>query len=354
MDEDSKLADRYNAAIVTLRDRLDQKGINAVSAHFRRMDSDGSGSLDLDEFVRAVSALDNRVDRRVGEMLMHAVDGDGGGTVNYKEFVDALRFGRVKFMTRHVKDDERLRASPDPTAPIGSTQFYEPQHTKKMPVRANVLERIDQQYKIRSGIGRDPFGRRHPIRPPPTETKVHYEEPKLYWPLSPDKDKSPSAAEVKQSVLSKSPPRPQPTNNHIPYGIMSDASENLAAFDARAQKRYLSIGDAFKLADSDGDGVAEWPEFRDAMLDLAPPGGLSEDTIRKTFKEADRSRQGRLTLDDFTAAFGIGGRFIPNCLKPQRDRVSEDHEVWSWDAQPKHQKEYDRTPGFGRSKSSLN
>ncbi|KAJ8270942.1 hypothetical protein GJAV_G00121000 [Gymnothorax javanicus] len=66
-------------------------GIKGLGRTFRLMDDDGSRSLDLQELMRGLEAYGVPVSRDEAQQIMSALDKDGGGTLNFSEFLEALR-----------------------------------------------------------------------------------------------------------------------------------------------------------------------------------------------------------------------------------------------------------------------
>jgi Ca2+-binding EF-hand superfamily protein len=102
--------------------------LDIASAHgsgleviFRRYDSNGEGTLDIDEFTRAVEDLG--FDPSFAHNLFIDLDDDGSGAVCCSELVDTLKKGRtsvsdetkkflVNLATAHRHPPPRHRASP--------------------------------------------------------------------------------------------------------------------------------------------------------------------------------------------------------------------------------------------------
>jgi len=107
----------FNGLITALKDRIYQKGPFAITNHFQVLDVDGSGSLEPDEFFAALSAMNlgPGLNKKVSDLLLEKVDKDGSGSLDYVEFTDAIRMGRVDY----VKPEGRHRCGPDPDAPFG-------------------------------------------------------------------------------------------------------------------------------------------------------------------------------------------------------------------------------------------
>ncbi|KAG5848038.1 calcyphosin-like protein [Anguilla rostrata] len=66
-------------------------GIKGLSRTFRIMDEDRSKSLDLQELLRGLEAYGMSVSRDEAQHILSTLDKDGGGTVDFSEFLEALR-----------------------------------------------------------------------------------------------------------------------------------------------------------------------------------------------------------------------------------------------------------------------
>ncbi|MEC7212045.1 MAG: EF-hand domain-containing protein, partial [Pseudomonadota bacterium] len=123
-DRNGKLIDEsvlhtiaFNGLITALKDKIYQKGPFAVTNHFQALDLDGSGSLDPHEFFKALETMNlgPGLNQQVSDMLLRAVDKDASGTIDYVEFTDAIRMGRVDY----IKPPLKARCGPDPDMPFG-------------------------------------------------------------------------------------------------------------------------------------------------------------------------------------------------------------------------------------------
>lgn len=57
--------------------------LQKMLVRFRKLDADGSGSIDVDEFLAVAGVAKNPLAKRV----ISVFDTDGGGTVDFPEFV---------------------------------------------------------------------------------------------------------------------------------------------------------------------------------------------------------------------------------------------------------------------------
>ena len=74
-----------------------------AAAVFSRLDTDGGGSLDLDEFHQALNSLGIEITHEAASEVMDELDMDGGGDLELKELtakLDAYRRGRRAFAAR--------------------------------------------------------------------------------------------------------------------------------------------------------------------------------------------------------------------------------------------------------------
>lgn len=66
-------------------------GIMGMGRTFRRMDDDGSHSLNMEEFTKGITETGLDLSEEDTEKLFKAFDKDGGGSINYDEFLIAIR-----------------------------------------------------------------------------------------------------------------------------------------------------------------------------------------------------------------------------------------------------------------------
>ncbi|XP_047494905.1 calcyphosin-like protein isoform X3 [Penaeus chinensis] len=66
-------------------------GVMGMGKVFRRMDDDGSHSLNLEEFSKGIRESGLKLSEEDTEKLFNAFDKDGEGTVNYDEFLVSIR-----------------------------------------------------------------------------------------------------------------------------------------------------------------------------------------------------------------------------------------------------------------------
>jgi len=80
--------------------------------------------LERPEFVEALELfnLGECITDEVAQMLLNAVDKDGSGTIDYQEFTEALRMGRVGYLP----EQGRRRQGPDPELPFGDPKYHQP------------------------------------------------------------------------------------------------------------------------------------------------------------------------------------------------------------------------------------
>ena len=114
-------SEKFNAAITALKEKIYQKGSHTVSHNFQQLDATNSGTLEREDFIEALEMLnlgdcisDEIVDMLVGSL---GVDPKEGAKIAYHDFIEAIRMGKVKYITT----GRRGRMGPDPDAPIGGS-----------------------------------------------------------------------------------------------------------------------------------------------------------------------------------------------------------------------------------------
>ncbi|KAK9823674.1 hypothetical protein WJX72_004576 [[Myrmecia] bisecta] len=240
---------KYNDALTLLKDRIYMKGFHAFNGHFQCLDLANSGTLAKDEFMAALMELNlgSALDEEILNMILQeaaATSKDAGDKdkVNYHDFAEALRMGRVQY--RKLNPKLRHRALPDPESPLGC-----------------------------------------------------------------------------------------PKQSTQPYGILSDAQKNIAAFDTRINSMFELLEDTFKRFDSNGSGKIDWVEFQDAFEAISNSRHLqlSKTDVMGLFEQADRDADGAIDYKEFMQSFGEGARFIPEFLKPKSLRCSQMGKPWTWE-----------------------
>lgn len=128
----------FNKAVAMLKERIYTKSSRSISAHFQALDVDRVGALDRKAFRKALDAfnLGDCLDDETAEMLMNSLDEmkrEGGGKrpasaasrpptgpglVNYAQFTEALRMGRIGYISQPGR---RMRNGPDPENPFGAS-----------------------------------------------------------------------------------------------------------------------------------------------------------------------------------------------------------------------------------------
>ena len=73
-----------------LRSKTRDKSRTAATAHlkdaFKIFDKDGDGTIDVDEFMHAMSSMGERLSKKEVKALMAEVDKDGNGKIDINEF----------------------------------------------------------------------------------------------------------------------------------------------------------------------------------------------------------------------------------------------------------------------------
>eukprot|EP00195_Chlamydomonas_chlamydogama_P003799 CAMPEP_0202920578 /NCGR_PEP_ID=MMETSP1392-20130828/76930_1 /ASSEMBLY_ACC=CAM_ASM_000868 /TAXON_ID=225041 /ORGANISM="Chlamydomonas chlamydogama, Strain SAG 11-48b" /LENGTH=666 /DNA_ID=CAMNT_0049614081 /DNA_START=1168 /DNA_END=3168 /DNA_ORIENTATION=- len=125
--KDDDLALKYNSALAQIRDRIYTKGAHHVINSFKAVDIDRSGCIDHDEFCAVLRDLDlgpDVLDDKVIRLLTNAMDADHDGTINYTEFLGAIRFNKVPYKALNPKFKHRTTGNPE--QPFGPTSLTFP------------------------------------------------------------------------------------------------------------------------------------------------------------------------------------------------------------------------------------
>ncbi|GMH50882.1 hypothetical protein TrRE_jg5132 [Triparma retinervis] len=95
---------KVDAILEKLREELKRRGARGIAGlarKFRIMDDDGSKSLDVAEFSKAMRECNLMLGRDDLGMLFAYFDADGGGTITYDEFLEGVR-GEVSSLRREL------------------------------------------------------------------------------------------------------------------------------------------------------------------------------------------------------------------------------------------------------------
>jgi Ca2+-binding EF-hand superfamily protein len=66
------------------------KGIVGLKKQFKLMDTDGSDSIDLNEFLKAIEDFKLEFSQEKATNIFNSLDKDGGGTISIDEFIDGV------------------------------------------------------------------------------------------------------------------------------------------------------------------------------------------------------------------------------------------------------------------------
>mmetsp|Transcript_8169 Transcript_8169/g.20850 ORF Transcript_8169/g.20850 Transcript_8169/m.20850 type:complete len:496 (+) Transcript_8169:291-1778(+) len=141
----------FNAVVAKLRERVQSSAQNSLGSHFASLDVNKDGVLQPAEFKRALSELNlgHDVNDYVFANLLKAADLDHDNVINYAEFTQALRQGRLQYMP--LNPNIKTRTLPDPDNPFG-----DPNADMKLPfgIQSDALAnikaydaRVDSLYK---------------------------------------------------------------------------------------------------------------------------------------------------------------------------------------------------------------
>jgi Ca2+-binding EF-hand superfamily protein len=230
-----------------LKAKLGQAFKNGKEA-FKAFDADGDGKLSLDEWKKRCADLG--IPPGEAEKLFKELDKNGDGTISEDEFqnfhgVDQAEV-KDRFLDKFGNADDALKA-----ADLDGDGKVSEEELRK------VLE--------------DELG-----LTPENAAKVAKDMMKR---LDPDGDGKIEGKDFKAE-------------------IRADADD----LQERLQEKYGSVGEAMKKWDTDGDGKISKEEFMKGAKEL----GISPEAAEAIWKEQPKGPDGKISLDDFTKAFGIG------------------------------------------------
>ena len=103
----------------------------SVEKLFKRYDTDGSGQLDYGEFSRALGDVGVHLEPREFARVIHHVDANRDGQVDFKEFVDMIKdergeMMRAPHMATHLKGGGILPLKGIESRGKGKKMYYDP------------------------------------------------------------------------------------------------------------------------------------------------------------------------------------------------------------------------------------
>ena len=109
--------------------QLFEKG--SVEKLFKRYDTDGSGQLDYGEFSRALNDVGVNLEPREFARVIHHIDANRDGQVDFKEFVDMIKdergeMMRAPHMATHLKGGGILPLKGIDARAKGKKMYYDP------------------------------------------------------------------------------------------------------------------------------------------------------------------------------------------------------------------------------------
>lgn len=137
--KDHQQRQRFNAVVAKLRERIQSNGYNNLGSHFSALDVNKNGVLEPNEFKKALLELNlgYDVDDFVFQSLLNAADLNKDSRINYAEFTQALRNGKLAYMP--LNPNIKTRTLPDPDNPFG-----DPNMDMKLPfgIQSDALSNI--------------------------------------------------------------------------------------------------------------------------------------------------------------------------------------------------------------------
>ena len=82
--------DRIDTALTLLREFFKSRPQHLLLGTFREFDRDNSGVMSIQEFCRALYALNINLAQREMEEIFHVFDGSGDGKIDMSEFISAM------------------------------------------------------------------------------------------------------------------------------------------------------------------------------------------------------------------------------------------------------------------------
>jgi len=230
-----------------LKEKLKQAFKNGKEA-FKAFDADGDGKLSMEEWKKRCADLG--IPPGEAEKLFKELDKDGDGKISEAEFqnfhgVDQAEV-KDRFLDKFGNADEALKA-----ADLDGDGKVSEEELRKV-----LEEKLGLTPEQAAKVAKDMMKR-----------------------LDPDGDGKIEGDDFKAE-------------------IRADADD----LQERLQEKYGSVGEAMKKWDTDGDGKISKEEFMKGAKEL----GISPEAAEAIWKEQPKGPDGKISLEDFTKAFGIG------------------------------------------------
>lgn len=335
-DNDKQLSYKeFSKAVKDFKLDLNEEETRAV---FKEFDTDNSGHISIDEFVRGVRGEMNPSRVSLVKLAFKALDKDGDGV---------LRTNDIKgvYSARHHPDVKSGKKSEDEV--LGEfLETFETHHNLRAGTRdQNVtLEEFLEYYNnVSANIDNDKYFEHMIV----TAYKLYNIYPQFKEYIPPNETQKTWAGEFRsgqKSVRATAPfgtsdeptnysttSRPQTANARqtsdkqgvILPSVSRTVEELLEIFRkkirARGARGIFGISRLFKIIDDDDSKRLSFNEFTKCIKDFRLE--FKEDEIKKIFASFDRNRDGELDYDEFLRA--IRGPMAPNRQKLVRQAFNK-------------------------------
>ena len=310
----SRLHEAENA-LEKMRQRLaarGSRGIIGLARQFKIMDDDNSKTLDMAEFVKAISDFRVGISESEIESVFVMIDRDRSGHIDYDEFLRALR-GPMNAFRKALVKQAFSKLDRDGSGVLDLEDIKGVYNAKAHPdVRAGkktedevlgeFLETFEMHHNVRGTRDR---------RVTPEEFEEYYNNISCSidndqyfelmmsntWKLS----EPPAYSRSKPSPYkrqTKDSERPQKPPNNVSLEILLDKFRSKLA--TRGSRGFIGIQRQFRIMDDDNSRTISLLEFKKGMKDFRVE--VSEDDMERLFNSIDRDCSGQLDYDELLRA----------------------------------------------------
>jgi Ca2+-binding EF-hand superfamily protein len=322
----------------TLKDKLasrGSRGIIGLARQFKIMDDDNSKSLSKGEFNKAMQDFALGFSPQQCSQLFDYFDVDKGGSIDYDEFLRAIR-GPMNSGRKQVVAKAFAKLDKDGNGWIDISDIRGVYNAKKHPdvlqgkkteddILKEFLATFEMAHSIRNNdapnyvVTKEEFTEYYNMISCSIDDDRYFQQMMLScWKMDEAADKQEAAtrkrAAMDNDIFGTSARReetakkdanvPKIGDNANDQELIQHIRDRIAARGARG---ISGIGKKFKIADDDRSGQLDKMEFKKAMHDFRI--GLNQRQVGKAFEIFDRDGSGEISYDEFLRS--IRGKMNP-------------------------------------------
>ncbi|CAG9332419.1 unnamed protein product [Blepharisma stoltei] len=335
---------RAEELLEAIREKLitrGSRGLLGLARQFKIMDDNDSGTLELEEFVKAFRDYRVSMSEEDAQLLFSYIDRDNNNTIDYNEFLRALS-GPINPFRKSLVIQAFKKLDLDGSGAIDINDIRQLYDAKNHPeVRAGrknedeVLNEFLDTFEMHHNMGASRDG------------TVTYEEFEEYynnisagidndqyfeammnstWKLTPPpeytKNKAWSSQQEEYSKPTNRAPKPELTQRRPP-GAEASLDRLRKKLASRGARGILGLARQFKIMDDDGSRSLSLNEFKKACRDYRV--GIDENDVEIAFAAIDRDRSGEIDYDELLRAIrGPMNQFRRNLVEQAYNKLDRD------------------------------